>query len=258
MLDRRAWIIASLIVILTAAAYVIWIARPRAQYNARSLSASGHPASQSDKSGQPQPVIKSLHVDGCKEDFIVSPGEIVEPRVVPGASLEQFRSVYGQEKPDKKNPDALVWKTDEFELFANKNATGEPGSLLQMSLNSGHIVETLDGIELGLDSFGTVFRKMQDKKVEIHQRIRRDGDHWILTVTIFSSCGRKFRSEYFRSLASDPETDALINRRETGPDGKPGLLRSDIFMNKVVYDYIMELSDGKDDDAAAGEPSERD
>jgi hypothetical protein len=29
-------------------------------------------------------------------------------------------------------------------------------------------------------------------------------------------------------------------------------------MNKVVYDYIMELSDGKDDDAAAGEPSERD
>jgi len=177
---------------------------------------------------------------------------------VPGASLDQFRSVYGDEKPDKKNPDALVWRTDEFELLANKAAPGEPGNLIQMSLNSGHIVETLDGIELGLDSFGTIFRKMQDKKVEIHQRIRREGDHWILTVSIYSACGRKFRSEYFRSLPSDPETDALINRRETGSDGKPGPLRSDIFMNKVVYDYILETSDGKDDDPTSGEPSERD
>jgi hypothetical protein len=258
MLDYRAWIIAGLILLAALGGYIIWITRPRAQYNARSLSASGHPATATDKSGQPQPVTKSLHVDGCKDDFIVSPGEIVEPRVVPGASLDQFRSVYGDEKPDKKNPDALVWRTDEFELLANKAAPGEPGNLIQMSLNSGHIVETLDGIELGLDSFGTIFRKMQDKKVEIHQRIRREGDHWILTVSIYSACGRKFRSEYFRSLPSDPETDALINRRETGSDGKPGPLRSDIFMNKVVYDYILETSDGKDDDPTAGEPSERD
>lgn len=258
MLDRRAWIITCVIVILSAVAYVIWIARPRAQYNARSLSASSHPASQTDKSGQPaQPITKSLHVDGCKEDFIVSPGEVVEPRVVPGASLEQFRSAYGPEKLDKKNPDALVWKTDEFELLTNKTAAGEPGNLLQMSLNSGHIVETLDGIELGLDSFGTVFRKMRDRKVEIHQRIRREGDYWILTVSIFSACGHKFRSEYFRRLPSDPETDELINRRETGSDGKPGPLRSDIFMNKVVYDYKLEASDGKDD-STAGEPAERD
>jgi hypothetical protein len=258
MLDYRAWIIAGLILLAALGGYIIWITRPRAQYNARSLSASGHPATATDKSGQPQPVTKSLHVDGCKDDFIVSPGEIVEPRVVPGASLDQFRSVYGDEKPDKKNPDALVWRTDEFELLANKAAPGEPGNLIQMSLNSGHIVETLDGIELGLDSFGTIFRKMQDKKVEIHQRIRREGDHWILTVSIYSACERKFRSEYFRSLPSDPETDALINRRETGSDGKPGPLRSDIFMNKVVYDYILETSDGKDDDPTSGEPSERD
>ena len=258
MLDYRAWIIAGLILLAALGGYIIWITRPRAQYNARSLSASGHPATATDKSGQPQPVTKSLHVDGCKDDFIVSPGEIVEPRVVPGASLDQFRSVYGDEKPDKKNPDALVWRTDEFELLANMAAPGEPGNLIQMSLNSGHIVETLDGIELGLDSFGTIFRKMQDKKVEIHQRIRREGDHWILTVSIYSACGRKFRSEYFRSLPSDPETDALINRRETGSDGKPGPLRSDIFMNKVVYDYILETSDGKDDDPTSGEPSERD
>jgi hypothetical protein len=252
MLDYRAWIIAGLILLAALGGYVIWITRPRAQYNARSLSAAGHPTNQGDK-----PITKSLHVDGCNDDFIVSPGEIVEPRVIPGATLEEFRGFYGKETPDKKDPDALVWKTDAFELLTNKSTSGEPDKLIQMSLNSGHIVETLDGIELGLDSFGTIFRKMRDRKVELHQRIRRDGDHWILTVSMYSSCGRKFRSEYFRSLPADPETDALINRRETGPDGKPGPLRSDIFMNKVTYDYILETSDGKDD-SSKGELAEHD
>jgi len=252
MLDYRAWIIAGLILLAALGGYILWVTRPRAQYNARSLSAAGHPANQGDK-----PVTKSLHVEGCNDDFIVSPGEIVEPRVVPGASLDQFRSVYGKETHDKKAPDEFAWKTEAFELLANRSAAGTPGNLLDISLNSGHIVETLDGIELGLDSFGTIFRKMRDRKVELHERILRDGDHWKLTVSMYSSCGRKYRSEYFRSLPSDPETDALINRREPGPDGKPGPLRSDIFMNKVTYDYIMETSDGKDD-STEGEPAVHD
>ena len=99
---------------------------------------------------------------------------------------------------------------------------------------------------------------MSDRKVEIHERIRHTQDHWVLTLTMYSACGRKFRSEYIRSIPDDPETSRLINRRVTGGNGQQGLIRSDIFMNKVVYDLAMQPSNGSDDDPTAGEPSEHD
>ena len=251
MLDFRAWIVSGLILLSAASAYLLWIYRPKATYNARSLSVGGHPADSASK-----PATKSLHVEGCSEDFIVNPGEIVEPTVVPGASEEQFVRAYGKEtKRDTQG--ILAWDKYEYTLTDGYFGAGNPGNFVRISLNSGHVLETLDGIELGIDSLGTIFRKMRDKKVEVHERIRRDGGHWILTVSMYSSCGRKFRSEYFRGIPSDPETDSLINRRVAGPDGKAGPLRSDIFMNKVVYDYNLETSEGKDD-STEGEPSEHD
>jgi len=251
MLDFRAWIIAGVLVLAAAGAYILWLTRAHVQYTARSLSSAPHAANQAAK-----PATKSLHVEGCKEDFIVSPGEIVEPRVVPGASIDQFRAVYG---PETKQPQVGIfdWHTEAFELRAIEPTPAQTANL-QMSLNSGHIVESLDGVELGLDSFATILHKMQDRKVEIHERIRHADNHWILTLTMFSACGRNFRSEYVRSLPDEPETSRLINRREIGGNGQQGLIRSDIFMNKVVYDYSMQPSNGSDDDPSAGEPSEHD
>ena len=251
MLDYRAWIVACVLLISAAGAYLLWIYRPKATYNARSLSAGAHPADSSSK-----PPTKSLHVEGCNDDFIVSPGELVEPTVVPGASIEQFRNAYGKESRGKE-PGVFTWTTEEYDLLTKYPNVANPGSLIEIGLNGAHVVETLDGVELGLDSFGTIFRKMGDRKVELHERIRRDEDRWILTVSMYSACGRKFRSEYFRSIPSSPEIDSLINRRAVGADGKAGLLRSDVFMNKVAYDYILETSDGKDD-SGEGEPSEHD
>jgi len=255
MIDPRAWIIAGALLLAAAGAYLIWLTRAHVQYTARSLSAAPHPAKEPAKSAT-----KSLHVEGCKEDFLVSPGEIVEPLVVPGAPIDQFRAVYG---PETKQPQPGVfdWHTEAFELQAVEPTANQTPSL-QMSLNSGHIVESLDGVELGLDSFATILHKMQDRKVEIHERIRHTTNespaHWILTLTMFSACGRKFRSEYIRSLPDDPETSRLINRRVYGGNGQQGLIRSDIFMNKVVYDYTMVPANGSDDDPGAGEPSEHD
>jgi len=251
MLDFRAWIIAGALVLAAAGAYVIWLTRAHVQYTARSLSATPHAANEAAK-----PATKSLHVDGCKEDFIVSPGEIVEPRVVPGASIDQFRAAYGLETKQAQ-PGVFDWHTEAFEMTAVEPSASQSASL-QMSLNSGHIVESLDGIELGLDSFGTILRKMRDRKIEIHERIRHADGHWIFALTMYSPCGRKFRSEYVRSLPDDPETSLLINRRITGGNGQTGLIRSDVFMNKVVYDYTMAMSNGSDVDPNAGEPSEHD
>lgn len=227
--------------------YSIWLRRTRAYYNARSLSAA-----RQHKDAAPK--TKTLHIEGCKEDFIVSPGEIVEPKIAPGATIDQFRSLYGKE--EKKENGVFTWKTDPYELLVAQPDPGNPKTAIQIDLNGGHVVETLDGIELGLDSFGTVLRKMRDRKIEVHERILRNGDNWILTVSMYSACGHNFRAEYFRSIPSDPRTDQLINRRVPGPNGQPGPLRSDIFMNKVTYDYILRASDGKDD-STDGEPAER-
>jgi len=243
MLDRRAWIISGLIILLAAGAYLLWLYRPKATYNARSLSASGRPLDSSSK-----PVTQSLHVEGCREDFIVSPGELIEPRIVPDAPLAQWNSIYG--KPASRQKDgSYIWNLEQFSL-AGAGASTDP---LRISVKGQHIIETLDGIELGLDSFSRIFSKMQDKKVEIHERILKDDKNWTLVVTLDSACARKYRSEYTRTLPRDPETDRKISQLASVPSS--GMLRSDVFMNKVVYDYALVLSNGNNQ-SSVGQPSE--
>ena len=247
MLDKRAWIITGIIVLLSLGAYAIWIRRAQAFYNARSLSAAQHHAQEA------APKTTTLHVEGCREDFIVNPGEVVEPRIAPGCTIGQFRSVYGEEAT--QDDGVFTWKTDPFSLIVSPSKTGDPSGSVQLAMNGGHVVETLDGIELGLDSFNTILHKMRDRKIEIHERILRDGENWMYTLSMYSACGRNYRSEYSRSIPSDPRTDSLINRRVTESNGQPGPLRSDIFMNKVTYDYVLRQSDGTDD-SGQGEPAE--
>jgi hypothetical protein len=249
MLDFRAWIIAGVIILAAVGAYVIWVTRPHAVMNARSLTSAA------------QPVTKTLHVDGCNEDFIIQPGELVEPRVVPGAPIEQFRTIYGTET--KHDKDSATWDQYAFSLTASKSkSNSEPdngANFVNLSVNQGHVVETLDGVELGIDSFGAIFRKMRDKKVEIHERIDSSEGNWTVIVSIYSACGHKYRSEYSRTLPGSPDIDKLILPHQTNPDGtvKPttGPFLSDIFMNKVVSNYSLVPSQGHDD-SPTGLPSE--
>lgn len=237
MLDYRAWIAAAVLLLALAGAYVYWLYRPKATYTARSLTA-------------PHSDTKSLHVEGCQEDFIASPGELIEPLTVPGAPLDQFTRAYGT--PDSHAKDgSYSWAKEAFVL----TSTPPPAEAIRISVNGRHVVETLDGVELGLDSFGRIFSKMQDKKVEIHERLLKDDRNWTLIVTLYSACGRKFRSEYTRTLPRDPETDREITQLPPSPGLDPNTLRSDVFMNKVAYDYAMVPSNGKNE-ISEGQPSE--
>jgi hypothetical protein len=253
MAEHRAqlisWIVAAVLVLLALGAYVVWTTRPRAQYSARSLTAAPSKA-----------VTKSLHVEGCDRDFIVQPGELVEPRAVPGAPVGAFRDIYGKEAARDRQD--LIWKPPAFTLTDGENDAQNP--FVHVSLNTGHVVETLDGIELGIDSFGAIYRKARDRKIELHERIESDATNWTLTVSFFSSCGRKFRSEYTRSLPRGPEIDRQIAARPTGNSSNgsgsqsgPALLRSDVFMNKIVGEYTLTPSNGRDD-SAHGSSSEHD
>jgi hypothetical protein len=244
MLDRRAWIVSCLIVLLSAGAYVIWITRPRASYTARSLTAP--PTSKI--------TTRTLHVDGCDKNFIVKIGELVEPRIVPGASLDQFRNIYGKEtrREDRQN---ATWRRDAFSLTDGYYGPESLGNEVNISVNQGHVVQTLDDVELGLDSVGTLFRKMRDRKVEAHERIDSSDGKWRLTVSFFSACGRKYRSEYSVRLPGSPQTDNSILPLANGPQNGGRPLRSGAFMNKVIYDYSLVPSGGKDE-PAAGNPAE--
>jgi hypothetical protein len=242
-LDPRAWIIAGAVLLLLAIAYVVWIHRPRASYTARSLSAA-------------HGTTGSLHVEGCHEDFITSPGELIEPRVVPGRSVGQFESVYGSELKHEDSSNFL-WDLDGFTLAASRpNEKSDIGSL-QISVKGHHIVETLDGVELGLDSFSRILSKMQDKKVEIHERILKDDKNWTFILSLYSACGKNFRSEYTRTLPRDPETDRQITSLPPSAGLDPNLLRSDVFLNKVAYDYSMMLSGGSNQ-STQGQPAGHD
>jgi hypothetical protein len=253
MLDFRAWIIAGVILLSAAGAYVVWITRPRAMLTGRSLTAAQRSANSLSPSAT-----RALHVEGCNDDFIVKPGELVEPRVVPGSSLDQFRSVYGQETTREESASS-TWEQNAFTLTDSSSSAASPEAAVHVSLHQGHVLETLDGIELGIDSFGAIFRKMRDRKIEVHERMQNTDNGWTLIVSLYSSCSRKFRSEYSRTLPHTPEVDKLITPQPPSPNGNPGvtpaLWRSDVFMNKIVSEYSLIPSNGHDE-SPEGSPAE--
>ena len=249
MLDRRAWIVACLIVLLGAGAYVLWITRARAKYEARSLSAAQRPAGLNPNIGT-----RTLHVEGCAKDFIVKTGELVEPRAIPGAPLERFRSIYGKETK-RRGSQSFTWTPDAFSLTESDFGSENLGNRVFISVNQGHVVQTLDDVELGLDSMGTLFRKMRDRKIEVHERIDGTEGNWMLTVSFFSSCSRKYRSEYSVVLSGTPQVEDSIKSQGSGPQAAGMPLNSDVFLNKVIYSYSLAPSGGKDE-STEGNPSE--
>jgi hypothetical protein len=98
---------------------------------------------------------------------------------------------------------------------------------------------------------------MQDKKVEIHERILKDDKNWTFILSLYSACGKNFRSEYTRTLPRDPETDRQITSLPPSAGLDPNLLRSDVFLNKVAYDYSMMLSGGSNQ-STQGQPAGHD
>ncbi len=226
-----------------------WITRPRAKYQARSLSAAQGPPGPNPNIGT-----RTLHVEGCAKDFIVKTGELVEPRAVPGAPLERFRNIYGKEAK-RQGRQTFTWSPYAFSLTESDSGPESLGNNISISVNQGHVVQTLDDIELGLDSMGTLFRKMRDRKIEAHERIDGTEGNWTLTVSFFSACGRKYRSEYSVVLPSTPQVEDSIRSQGSGPEMAGMPLNSDIFLNKVIYSYALVPSGGKDE-STEGNPSE--
>jgi hypothetical protein len=247
MLDRRAWIITGVIFLLIVLATVLWTHRTRTKFEGRSLSAA---APQPKK-----PETKKLHVDGCELDFLVKPTQFVEPRIAPGATPSQFRDLYGKEsrfeKPGTLILDKYAYSLGDTYLGPNDSTQGKDNAI-RIHLNEGHALQTLDDIELGIDSFGIIFRKMQeDHERKVHERLDRVGNNWVYTVSFYSMCGKAFRSEYSRTLPSNPDLDQMLAPKDIFVNGKTqpgtGPLRTVIFGTKYASDFALVPANGHDE-----------
>jgi hypothetical protein len=252
MVQTRAWIFVILILLSAAAGYILWLKLPHTAVANKELSVVGRrptPAADAKK--------RTLHIDGCNADFSVAIGELVEPRVTPGSLKDQFRSVYGKEtKHDKLGN--LIWVQDPLSLTDNENSRDSSAKYVSVAVNQGHVVETLDGMELGIDTFTSIFRKMRDKKIDVQERIDHVDGYWVYTIALYSACSHKYRSEYTRTLPESPELDkqmtALMAPQPANLAGQPAPVLTNPFMNKVVYDYNLVISNGSDS-PAPGKPS---
>jgi hypothetical protein len=246
MIDRRAWIITGIIFLMIGVAVFIWVTRTRTKFEGRSLSAAAP---------QPRkPETKKLHVDGCELDFLIKPTQYVEPRIAPGATPEQFRAIYGKEsrleKPGTYIHDQWEYNLSDTYLGPNDSPRGKDNAI-QIHIEPGHTLQTLDDIELGINSFGVIFQKMQeDHERKVHERLDRVGSNWVYTVSFYSMCGKAFRSEYSRTVPSDPDLDKMIAPKEIVVNGKTqpgtGPQRTVIFGTKYASDFALVSSNGTD------------
>jgi hypothetical protein len=112
---------------------------------------------------------------------------------------------------------------------------------------------------------GALLRKLRDRQIQVHQRIENPEGHWIMTVSFYSDCSHKFRSEYSHSLPGGPEIDRLIlpapntqsATAQSATTNTPGPYRSDVFLNKVITDYSLVPSNGTDDFSDVTPPTQR-
>lgn len=225
----RALLLAVGILAAALGGYLYWLHRTRAYTHVRSLTAASARHSASSRT-------RILHVPGCERDFLVKVGELVEPQITPSSSPDALRlasQLYGT-PAQRKHPRILLWTQDAFtltELFSTASAPQ-----LQLDLHTGHVVQTLDDIELGVDSFNAIRARMRDRNLPISDALIHGNRSWTYRLTIPSSCGSAWTSVYSRTLPETPDLDAQILPPASAPDRSP---RPAAFFNKLATGYTL-------------------
>lgn len=220
----RALLITFAILATALGGYLYWLHRAHAYIHVRSLTAA-------PPHRQAPAKTRILIVPGCERSFLVKVGELVEPQITPPAALAQANRLYG--KPARK-PHALIWEPDAFTL--TEPLLGTSSASLHLALHIGHVVQTLDDIELGIDSFNAIRAKMRDRNLPVTDKLVHGNHAWTYQLTIPSSCGAEWSSTYARTLPETPELDAQILPPANSPDPSP---RPAAFFNKLAMDYTL-------------------
>lgn len=188
-MSKQTWIVIALILLDCAA--VSWFAwlrphhRPAVTQPLTIIVSSVLPK----QFVQSQPV-PSAHIEGCAEYIQPSSGEKLEPRVLPGASIEAIRSIYGKES--KREEYDYVWNTSDYSLSAYLGPGGASSNGINLNAIQGHVISTPDGIELGKDTFATLLQKMKDRGIDVSERMGDAAGIWVLTISFLSVCSQNF------------------------------------------------------------------
>ncbi len=225
----RALLISVALLAAALGGYLYWLHRARAYMHVRSLTAA---------SARHAAIARTriLHVSGCERDFLVKVGELVEPEITPSLlpdTLQLATQLYGR-PAQRRHPRALIWTRDAFTLTEIFPRTSAPE--LQLDLHTGHVVQTLDGVELGVDSFNAIRARMRDHNLPVADSLTHEDHSWTYRLTIPSSCGGAWTSVYSRTLPETADLDALIFPPVSSPDHSP---RPAAFLNKLTTEYTL-------------------
>jgi len=98
-MSPKAWVVTSVVLLMACSAigWFIWSGSPRhsAALPSQNAMVAAASSAQSDKAAP----ASRVHIEGCA-GYVQPPyGEMLEPRVLPGAPIEEFRQTYGKETP---------------------------------------------------------------------------------------------------------------------------------------------------------------
>jgi hypothetical protein len=173
-------------------------------------------------------------------------GEDLQPRVVPGASLDTVRKIYGPEWKREQLASEYIWLEDNYRLTDIDVSRGKQAASISVGALTGGKVSTPDGIELGKDTFSTLLAKMSARGIHVGERMQNVESQWVLTVSFVSVCSPDLTSQYMWSVPDTHDVSASV-----GDGLNP---RSNFFLNRTVSLYkIKTVADS--DEELAGQPS---
>jgi hypothetical protein len=245
-MSKKVWVVTSLglLMVCSAAGWFAWLRPPRQSATTPPPNAivTTPSSPQSDKIKR----APEIHIEGCAGYIQPPNGEKLEPRVLPGASIEKFRQTYGQESKHVKEIKEWEWETNSIDLQASGFSKEEKARSIGLDVKPGHIVSTPDGIELGKDTFAIVLQKMKDRGIAVSERMEGADGTWILFVSFPSVCNPDDWSEYSWFLDGSPTVDSAV--------GNSIPFHSSVFLQRVAEYY--SLGAGKESEGdIEGQPA---
>jgi hypothetical protein len=182
-------------------------------------------SAQSDKAAP----ASRVHIEGCA-GYVQPPyGEMLEPRVLPGAPIEEFRQTYGKESKHVEENKEWEWQTEAIDLHGWGDGQEEKARSIGLDVKPGHVIATPDGVELGKDTFASLLQKMKDRGVDVSERMEGADRTWILFASFRSVCNPDDWSEYSWYLDGTSTVDEGV--------GNSIPFHSTVFLQKVVEHY---------------------